>query len=89
MGLRRPPANPAPQLVQLRQAELLCVLDQHQGRVGNIHPHLDDGRRQKQLRFIGAKGRHDLVFLSVFEAAVQKADSPGRKNLLQMFKLLV
>ena len=39
----------APELMQLRQAETLCVLDDHHGCVGNVHPDLDH-----------RSGHHDL-----------------------------
>src|SRR2546425_12647030 len=47
VGLPAPPSNSAAELVQLRQAETLRVLDHHHGGIGNVHPHFDDGRRNK------------------------------------------
>ena len=36
------PRPAAAQLVQLRQAETLGVLDHHQAGVGHVHAHFDD-----------------------------------------------
>ena len=40
--LMRSAPHPAPELVQLRQAEPIRALDQHGAGIGHIHPHLDD-----------------------------------------------
>src|ERR671920_191474 len=42
-GAPLPSPDPAPQLVELGEAEAVGALDNHQGRVGNIDPDLDDG----------------------------------------------
>ena len=45
----RSAADPAAELVQLGQAEPLGVLHEHHGRVRDVDPDLDDGRRDQQV----------------------------------------
>ena len=56
-GLRAAPDAPA-QLVQLREAEALGVLDDHQRRVRDVDAHLDHRRRHEHLRLAGLEARH-------------------------------
>ena len=44
------PADPAAQLVELREPEALGALDEHHGRLGNVEADLDDRRRHQQRR---------------------------------------
>ena len=45
VGLVPAPAHPAPELVELAQAEAVRVLHHHQCGVGHVHAHLDDRGR--------------------------------------------
>src|SRR5205085_9668216 len=53
-GTLRPPYPPA-QLVELRQAEPLRVLDHDERCVGDVEPHLDDGRGDQDARVARAE----------------------------------
>ncbi len=66
----RAPSNPAPQLVELRQAKTLRVLDDHQGGIGNIDTHFNDRRRYEYLRFCPLKTSHRLVSSGSVESAM-------------------
>ena len=65
--------NPAPKLVQLRQAEALGVLDHHERSVGHVHPHFDHGRGDQELDRARREGRHDLRLPFRRHAAVHQA----------------
>ena len=57
------PADPAAQLVQLRQPEALGVLDEHDGGVGDVDADFDDRRRDQNLDLARPEPAHDLVAL--------------------------
>ena len=48
-------ADPPPQLVELRQAEAVGVLDHHQRRVGHVHADLDHHRADQQVQLAAAE----------------------------------
>ena len=68
----RATADASAQLVQLRDPELLGVLDQHHGRVGDIDPHLDHGRRDEHVGPPRRERRHRLLLLARAHPAVQQ-----------------
>ena len=51
----RAPADPAPQLVELRDAEAVGVEDHHHRRVGHVDADLDHGRRDEHVELAGAE----------------------------------
>ena len=57
----RPAADPAAQLVQLRQAEALRVLDEHDAGVRHVDPHLDHGGGDQDVQLPGCEGLHGHV----------------------------
>ena len=56
------PDTPA-ELVQLREAEALGVLDQHHRRVRHVHADLDHRRRHQHVDLAVAEGAHHAVLL--------------------------
>ena len=86
VGLMLPPPHPAPQLVELGEAEPLRVLDHHHRGVGHIHPHLDDGGGHQNVRLVGSEGGHDGVLLLGLHLAVDEGHLEIRKHLgLELF----
>ena len=67
------PAHPAPQLVQGGKAIPLGVLDDHDGGVGHVHPHLDDSGGHQRVQPPGPEILHDGGFLLGFQLAVHQA----------------
>ena len=72
----------AAQLVELRETEAVGVLHDHDGRVGDVHAHLDDCGGDQNLRLVIMEALHDLLFLGGWQATVQKLDLPIEKNVL-------
>ncbi len=79
---RRPAAAPdaAAQLVQLRQAEPLGVLDDHDRRVRDVNPDLDDDGRDEEVITPRAELGHHAVLLVGPHAAVQQGDAELRED---------
>ncbi len=71
--------------MQLRQPEPLGMLDNHDGRVGHIHPHLDHGRRHQYLRIVAAKPFHRFSFCRRRHLAVHQHHLVA-EHLLQLGK---
>ena len=62
-ALGRAPADPAAELVQLRDAKALGVHDDHDGRVRHVDAHLDDRRGHQDVQVPLGKGAHDALLL--------------------------
>ena len=60
--------------MQLREAEALGVVDDHDGRVGHVDAHLDDGGRHEAVVLFIFEGRHDPRLLLVLHFAVQQGE---------------
>ena len=80
----RAAAHAPAQLMQLRQPELLGVLDHHHRRVGHVHAHLDDRGREQHTDAVGAEVIHHRLLLPRVHPAVQQPDAMGREGLLQL-----
>ncbi len=74
VALRRPAADPAAQLVQLRQAEAVGVLHHHHAGAGHVDTHLDHRRRYQQAGAPGAEGSQGCVPHPAFLLAVGQPD---------------
>src|SRR5215470_6564112 len=68
--------------MQLRQAEALCVFDQHDRGVRHVYADLDHGRRHQNLNLIRAECPHYAFFLGGLHLSVQQADVEFREDLL-------
>ena len=55
------PTHAAAQLMQLREAHALGVLDDHQSGVGYIDAHFDDGGRHQQVDFPVLEAAHGAL----------------------------
>ena len=75
--------------MQLREAETLGVLDDHQRRVRHIHADLDDRRRDENVRLPGGEGGHAGVLVLGLHAAVDAGDAVLRKRPLQHLRVLL
>ena len=72
-GRRAGPApDPSAQLVKLREAEPLRVLDDHHRRLRDVHPHFDDRGRDEQLEVAPLEPPHRLFLLRRLHPAVQQ-----------------
>ena len=69
-----PAADAAAQLVQLREAEALGVLDHHDGGFRHVDADFDHRGGDEQLRLAGGKARHGGVLVGAFHAAVHEID---------------
>ena len=72
MALLRAAANAPAQLVQLRQAQPLGILDDHERGVGHVHADLDDGGRHQQLCLAALERRHDFFLFRRLHAPVDQ-----------------
>ena len=84
--LLRAASDSAAKLVQLRQAEPLRMLDDHDGGVGHVDPDFDDGRRDEDADLALAEPAHHRVALFRLESAVDQADGevgPARGERLR------
>ncbi len=57
------PADPAPELVELGDAEPLGVEEHHRGGVGDVDAHLDHGGRDQDVDLPGGEGAHGRLLL--------------------------
>ena len=67
-------ADAAAQLMQLREAEALGVLDHHDGCFRHVDADFDHRGGDQQLRLAGGKARHGGVLLGALHAAVHQID---------------
>ena len=81
VGLVLPSAHPAPELVELAEAEAVRVLDDHEGGVGHVHPHLDDGGGHQHVQLPPGEGGHDSAFLPGLLLSVDDAHPEVREDL--------
>ena len=70
--------DPAAQLVELGEPEALGALDHHHGRVGDVDPDLDHGRRHQDVGLAGGEGLHRRAFCVRGHLAVEQADVESR-----------
>ena len=67
-------ADPAAQLVQLRQAEALGMLDDHDRGVRHVDADLDDGGRDQDRQRARGERRHDAILVLAGELAMHQPD---------------
>jgi hypothetical protein len=67
----RAPPDATAQLVELRQAEAIGVLDRDHRRVRDVDADLDHGRRHEHVEAAGREAPHDAVLLVGLHATVQ------------------
>ncbi len=69
------PSHPPAKLVQLREPESLGALDDHDGRVGDVDPDLDDAGRHEHVGVTADEPFHPLGLLACRHAPVQQLDA--------------
>ena len=83
----RAAADPAAQLVQLRDAVAVGLLDHHHRRVRHVDADLDHAGRDQHVDLAGREARHHLALLARVHLAVHhrrrgsRANSPAREAL--------
>ena len=80
VGLLATTSNAATQLVQLRQAESLRVLNDHDGGVRDVDANLNHGRRNENIQQAVAKAAHHVISLVRRHPAVQQCHASRRKR---------
>ncbi len=70
----------SPKLVQLGQAETFCILDNHDGRPGNVDPHFNDRRGDENGDLPRSKGFHDRFLLLSRHTSGQQPHPDMRKD---------
>ena len=84
------PADPAPQLVQLGDAEAVGIMDHHDRGVGHIHPNFDDRRGDQYVGLTGSEAAHDRVLLLARQLAVHHLDPhAGQRPTAQLLKQIL
>ena len=68
-----PPPDAASELMELREAEPIGFLDDHDGRVRDVHSNLDHSRRDKDVELTALERIHDGAPLGRMESPVQAA----------------
>ena len=69
--------------MELRQAEPLRVLDEHDGRVRHVDADLHDGRRHEDVQLAGGERLHHAILGVRLHPPVQQSDPIGGKDLLR------
>ena len=82
------PAHPAAQLVQLGKAEPFGIVDDHDGGVGDVHPHFDDGGGDEAIVLLILERLHDLRLFLVLHLAVQEGEPHAREAVFQLVEKL-
>ena len=67
-------ADAAAELVELGDAEAFCLLDDHDGGIGDIDADFDDGGGDKDLSVAFAELVHDVVAMFAVHATVEEFD---------------
>ncbi|MEE8129943.1 MAG: hypothetical protein V3T48_06630, partial [Vicinamibacterales bacterium] len=80
--------DPSTQLMQLRKAESLGVLHDHDGSVGDVHPDFDHGCGHQEIDRVVGKPTHHLLALVGFHPPVDQPDSVVAKDYLKMRRQL-
>ena len=74
-------ADAPTELMKLREAEAVRVLDQHDRGVGHVHTDLDHSRRHQHIDLTVAEGAHDAVLLGWAQLAVDQAQAQIGEHL--------
>ena len=82
---RRTAPDPAAQLVQLRQAKALGMLNDHERGIGHIHTHLNHGGADQHAGLPGVKALHHGFFLRLRDARMQQRHLGARQGGAERF----
>ena len=73
-------AHAAPQLVQLRQPELVGAAHEHRVGVRHVEPRFDDHGRHEDVHLAAHEARHHVVERRLFELAVRHRHACPRRR---------
>ena len=82
-------ADPAADLVQLREPERVGALDDERVRLRDVDARLDDRRRDEDVGVAGEEGVHALLELALGHLAVRDEKAKRRAELLELLGGLV
>ena len=89
VGFLLSPTYPAPELVELAEAETVRVLHHHYCGVGHVHTYLHHRGGHQDLYRPGSKGSHNSLLLLRLHPAVDIAHLQLREHLLlEHFRIL-
>ena len=74
-------AHPSPQLVELRQTELVGPVDDDRVGIGDVQPTLDDGGADQNIEFAFGESQHGFLQLSFWHLAVGDLHRSFRDDL--------
>ena len=83
----RAAADAPAQLVQLRQAKTIRIIDKHDGGIRHVHAHLYHRSCDEQMCFVGAKSSHHGIFFIRTHAAMQQSHGLIREDAFPMLQL--
>ncbi len=75
VGTLAPPADPAPQLVELREAEQVRAVDDHRVHGRHVEPALDDRRAHEHVVLASGEVEHDALEPALVHLAVRDRDA--------------
>ena len=88
MGGGLSPAHPAPELVELAEAEAVGVLDDDEGGIGHIHPYLHHSGGHQYLGLPPGEGGHSRLLLPGLHLPVEDVHPQvGKDLLLQLVRI--
>lgn len=67
-----PASDTAAKLMQLSKSETVCVINNHDCRIGNVDPHFNDSGRNEHLYLIGLEPLHNVVFFTRAQLSVHQ-----------------
>ena len=82
LRLRRAPADPAAQLVELGDAEAIGVEDHHHRGVRDVDADLDHRRGDEHVELAGAEATHHVVLLAGLHPPVEEAEAQPAQLVL-------
>lgn len=80
------PADAAAQLVELGEAEAFCVVEDHEGGVGDVDADLDDGGGDECRELAVTEFFHDVFFMFGWEFPVDESYVFGTEAFLPFFE---
>jgi hypothetical protein len=77
-------ANPSPNLMELRQSELIGAIDENGIRGGYVDTTFDDGGANQKVATVVIKIKHNLLEFFFFQLAVNDANTRIGQKLLKL-----
>ena len=80
-------ADATAELVELGEAVVFGIHDDHEVGVGDVDADFDDGGRDENVDFVVGKILHDAIFFVRLHAAVKEGDFGLREDFGEFFRL--